>query len=64
MNVEERERTALVAQEILPAEPLSLRIADAMKFTGIPRSTLYEPIRQVPSTPSRSADRPSFSTRA
>ena len=27
MNVEERERTALVAQEILQTEPVSLRIA-------------------------------------
>lgn len=51
MNVEERERTALVAQEILPTEPVSLCIADAVKFTGIPRSTLYELVGQVPSTP-------------
>jgi len=45
MSVEERERIAAaitVAQGILPTEPLGVRVADAVKLTGIPRSTLYE----------------------
>ena len=45
MSFEERERTVadlLAVQATLPAEPLSVRVADAIKLTGIPRSTLYE----------------------
>lgn len=29
-------------QAALPTEPISVRVADAIKLTGIPRSTLYE----------------------
>lgn len=35
-------REAMAAQESLPVEPLSVRIATAVKLTGIGRSTLYE----------------------
>ncbi len=45
MSFGEREHTAselLAAHASLPAEPLSVRVADAIKLTGIPRSTLYE----------------------
>lgn len=45
---EERKRVAqeaLAAREVLPAEPISVRIADAVKLTGIPRTTLYELIK-------------------
>ncbi len=35
-------REALAEQEGLPTEPLSVRIATAVKLTGIGRSTLYE----------------------
>lgn len=45
MSLEERERIAaeaLAAQDALPTEPLSVRVADAVKLTGIPRTTLYE----------------------
>ena len=45
MSFEERERTVaelLTAQAALPTEPISVRVADAIKLTGIPRSTLYE----------------------
>jgi excisionase family DNA binding protein len=38
-------REALAAQEALPAEPISVRIAVAVKLTGIARSTLYELIK-------------------
>lgn len=33
---------APAAQRELPVEPISVRIADAIKLTGIPRTTLYE----------------------
>lgn len=33
---------ALALLEDLPAEPISVRVATAVKLTGIPRSTLYE----------------------
>lgn len=42
---EERAREkALVLdeQQALPVEPISVRIATAIKLTGIPRTTLYE----------------------
>ena len=45
MSFGERERPVaepLAAHAALPAEPLSVRVADAIKLTGIPRSTLYE----------------------
>lgn len=45
MSFGEREHTTselLEALAALPAEPLSVRVADAIKLTGIPRSTLYE----------------------
>lgn len=45
MSFDERGRIAaeiLSAQVVLPTEPLSVRIADAVKLTGIPRTTLYE----------------------
>lgn len=45
MSFAERERIAaeaLAAQDALPTEPLSVRVADAVKLTGIPRTTLYE----------------------
>ena len=45
---DERRRVAretLAAQEVLPAEPISVRIAVAVKLTGIGRSTLYELIK-------------------
>ena len=35
-------RDALAMQEDLPIEPLSVRIATAVRLTGIGRSTLYE----------------------
>ena len=35
-------REALAEQAGLPTEPLSVRIATAVKLTGIGRSTLYE----------------------
>jgi excisionase family DNA binding protein len=35
-------REALAEQAELPTEPLSVRIATAVKLTGIGRSTLYE----------------------
>lgn len=38
----EQVREAMAAQENLPVEPLSVRIATAVKLTGIGRSTLYE----------------------
>lgn len=44
-SLEERKRIsadALAAQAALPTEPLSVRIPDAVKLTGIPRTTLYE----------------------
>ncbi|MEP7007330.1 MAG: helix-turn-helix domain-containing protein [Sphingomonas bacterium] len=45
---EERRRTAqeaLAEQAALPSEPISVRIATAVKLTGIGRSTLYELIK-------------------
>lgn len=36
---------ALAAQKELPTEPVSVRIATAVKLTGIGRSTLYELIK-------------------
>ncbi|SBV31886.1 conserved protein of unknown function [uncultured Sphingopyxis sp.] len=35
-------RQILAAHEGLPTEPISVRVADAVKLTGIPRTTLYE----------------------
>lgn len=35
-------RAALEAHADLPVEPLSVRVATAVKLTGIGRSTLYE----------------------
>ena len=40
---EARETTADF--DALPTEPISVRIATAVKLTGIPRSTLYELIK-------------------
>ncbi len=45
MSFGERERPvaeSFAAHAALPVEPLSVRVADAIKLTGIPRSTLYE----------------------
>jgi excisionase family DNA binding protein len=45
VTAEERQRAAentLAAYQALPTEPISVRVADAVKLTGIPRSTLYE----------------------
>lgn len=45
---DERKRLAAAALadfELLPTEPISVRIAMAVKLTGIPRSTLYELIK-------------------
>lgn len=45
---EDHERTAAAIRaefETLPSEPISVRIATAIKLTGIPRTTLYELIR-------------------
>ena len=36
---------ALAKQAALPSEPISVRIATAVKLTGIGRSTLYELIK-------------------
>ncbi len=36
---------ALAAQSALPAEPIAVRVATAVKLTGIGRSTLYELIK-------------------
>lgn len=44
-TIEQRRETAqeaLAAQAALPTEPISVRIAMAVKLTGIGRSTLYE----------------------
>src|SRR3546814_17859124 len=42
----ERAAAAIRAEfETLPSEPISVRIATAIKLTGIPRTTLYELIR-------------------
>lgn len=46
--IEERKRAmqdALAAQEVLPIEPISVRVSVAVKLTGISRSTLYELIK-------------------
>jgi excisionase family DNA binding protein len=44
---ERREEANRVAAELasLPTEPISVRIATAVKLTGIPRTTLYELIK-------------------
>ncbi|MEI9850172.1 MAG: helix-turn-helix domain-containing protein [Sphingomonas sp.] len=47
-TIDERKQIAqeaLAAQEALPTEPISVRIAVAVKLTGIGRSTLYELIK-------------------
>lgn len=47
-TIEERRhaaRDALADQADLPAEPISVRIAVAVRLTGIGRSTLYELIK-------------------
>lgn len=44
-SVEDRRelaQAALTAQKDLPTEPISVRIATAVKLTGISRSVLYE----------------------
>jgi excisionase family DNA binding protein len=38
-------RETLAAQSALPAEPIAVRVATAVKLTGIGRSTLYELIK-------------------
>lgn len=39
----DREKAAILDEyQALPAEPISIRIATAVKLTGIPRTTLYE----------------------
>jgi excisionase family DNA binding protein len=37
-----RARKAAAGLDDLPVEPISVRIAAAVRLTGIPRSTLYE----------------------
>jgi excisionase family DNA binding protein len=47
-SLEERRKAAAAALsevETLPTEPISVRIAMAVKLTGIGRSTLYELIK-------------------
>ncbi|QNQ09638.1 helix-turn-helix domain-containing protein [Sphingomonas alpina] len=47
-GIEERKHLAeeaLASQQELPAEPISVRVATAVKLTGIGRSTLYELIK-------------------
>lgn len=47
-TIDERKQVAqeaLAAQAALPTEPISVRIAVAVKLTGIGRSTLYELIK-------------------
>jgi excisionase family DNA binding protein len=47
-TTEQRRRAAqdtLAAPETLPTEPISVRVAMAVKLTGIGRSTLYELIK-------------------
>ena len=39
-------QAALTAQQDLPTEPISVRIATAVKLTGISRSVLYELIAE------------------
>jgi predicted DNA-binding transcriptional regulator AlpA len=39
-------QAALAAQKDLPTEPISVRIATAVKLTGISRSVLYELIAE------------------
>ncbi|PZO87363.1 MAG: hypothetical protein DI623_14900 [Sphingomonas sanxanigenens] len=48
LTPEERKQQAqeaLAAQSALPAEPIAVRVATAVKLTGIGRSTLYELIK-------------------
>ena len=48
LTAEERKQQAqeaLADQETLPCEPISVRVATAVKLTGIGRSTLYELIK-------------------
>jgi excisionase family DNA binding protein len=48
VSVEERrdEANGAAAElDALPVEPISVRIATAVKLTGIPRTTLYELIK-------------------
>lgn len=48
LTPDERKRQAqeaLAAQSSLPAEPIAVRVATAVKLTGIGRSTLYELIK-------------------
>lgn len=48
-GVEDRRQqaqAALTAQQDLPTEPISVRIATAVKLTGISRSVLYELIAE------------------
>jgi len=44
---ERREEASKAAAELaaLPIEPISVRVATAVKLTGIPRTTLYELIK-------------------
>lgn len=44
-SLEERKRIpadAMAEHSAMPMEPLSVRVAVAVKLTGIPRTTLYE----------------------
>lgn len=48
LTPEERRQVAqeaLAEQAALPSEPISVRVATAVKLTGIGRSTLYELIK-------------------
>ena len=48
LSEDERRKQALEAmaeQDVLPTEPLTVRIKTAVKLTGIGRSTLYELIQ-------------------
>jgi excisionase family DNA binding protein len=48
VSVEERRdeaNRAAAELDALPVEPISVRIATAVKLTGIPRTTLYELIK-------------------
>lgn len=48
LSAEERQDIASEANaelNALPTEPISVRIATAVKLTGIPRTTLYELIK-------------------
>jgi excisionase family DNA binding protein len=39
----DREKAAILDEyQTLPTEPISVRVATAVKLTGIPRTTLYE----------------------